>query len=270
MTALDLHARFGFHSMPFTREIAVDRRFTLPMFEEATKALERAITQRESAVLIAPAGTGKTNVLRALRARLPEARYHVTYVKVTELSKRDLCRELAMALDTAPAGTYSKLVRCLQERFVTFADTDGLRPVILLDEAHDIRPDVLGILRILTNFEMDSRLVVSIILAGQPSLRRMLRQDHLEDVARRMAHLATLRVLSRDETRAYIEHRLTIAGATSVPFDNGALEALYEVGRGNLRATDRLAIKTLEIAHDANRDVVDATDVTRARASLCP
>lgn len=268
MTPLDLHARFGFHTTPFTREIAIDRRFTLPIFDDAVGALERVVDQRESAALVAPAGAGKTTVLRTLRERLPEARYDVTYVKVTSLSKRDLCREISAALGAPPAGTYPMLVRRLQERFVACAETDGRRPVLLLDEAHDIRPDVLGILRILTNFEMDSRLVVSLLLAGQPPLKQMLRRDHLEDVARRMAHLAALRLLSREETRAYVEHRATIAGATTVPFDTGAMEALYEIGRGNLRATDRLALKALEVAHDADADVADATTVTRARALL--
>lgn len=268
MTTLDLNARFGFHSTPFTREIAVDRRFTLPIYDDTVAALARVVDQRESAVLIAPAGAGKTTVLRTLRQRLPEARYDVSYVKVTSLSKRDLCREIASALGAPPAGTYPTLVRRLQERFVACTDADGRRPVLLLDEAHDIRPDVLGILRILTNFEMDSRLVVSLLLAGQPPLRQMLRRDHLEDVAGRMAHLAALRLLSREETRAYVEHRITVAGATTVPFDAGACEALYEIGRGNLRATDRLALKALEVAHDNGNDVVDATTVTRARSSL--
>ena len=49
-------------------------------------------------------------------------------------------------------------------------EQESLRPVIILDEAHDMRPEVLAILRVLTNFEMDSKLVVSIVLAGQPRL----------------------------------------------------------------------------------------------------
>jgi type II secretory pathway predicted ATPase ExeA len=57
-------------------------------------------------------------------------------------------------------------------------------------------------------------------------------------MARRILHYATLRPLSRDETAKYIEHRVTIAGAPLCPFDASALDALYEIGRGNLRSTD--------------------------------
>jgi type II secretory pathway predicted ATPase ExeA len=170
----ELRSRFGLHAMPFTREIRVEDQMHVPFFDEVLDGLFNAVDQRSSAALVAPAGTGKTALLRRLVARLPEARYQVRYVKVTSLSKRDMCREIAATCGIPPAGAYPFLVRGLQERFETCASAEGLRPVLLLDEAHELRPDVLGILRILTNFEMDSRLVLSVVLAGQPALQTML------------------------------------------------------------------------------------------------
>jgi type II secretory pathway predicted ATPase ExeA len=58
----------------------------------------------------------------------------------------------------------------LQQRFEANVSEDGRRPILLLDDAHDLRPEVLGVLRVLTNFQMDSRLVLSVVLAGQPTL----------------------------------------------------------------------------------------------------
>jgi general secretion pathway protein A len=269
-TIKDLRSRFGFHTTPFTREIRVQDRFPIPDSEEAIAAILRVVDQRMSCALIAPAGTGKTLVLRAVIDQLPEARYRTHYVKVTGLSKRDMCREIAAAVDIAPSGTYPALMRRLQERFVHSVDTDGLRPVVVLDEAHDLRPESLAMLRILTNFEMDSRLLLSIVLGGQPHLRNMLRRDNMEDMARRLSHYATLRPLSREETQRYVEHRCAIAGAATVPFDPGALDGLYEIARGNLRATDELARKTLEVAHDHDQDICDQTHIVRARKMLWP
>ncbi len=266
----DLRSRFGMNATPFTREIEVSKRFYLDVFDQPLEALVHTVEQRMSAVLIAPAGTGKTALLRALISRLPEARYRVRYIKVCGLCKRDFCRELATAVGCAPAGNYPALVRRLQEHFIQLADTDSLRPVVILDEGHDLRPDVLGMLRLLTNFEMDSRLVVSIVLAGQNPLKTLLRRDDMEDVARRMVHYAVLRSLSRDETGRYIEHRCGIAGVNTVPFDSAALDAMYEIGRGNLRATDNLALKSLEVAHLTNCDTVDYNHVVEARRQLWP
>jgi len=235
----------------------------------ALAAVAGVIEQRMSAALIAPARTGKTSLLRALlEERLPEARYRVHYVKGTDLSKRDMCAEIAFAVGAAPAGSFPTLVRRLQERFQAMTDTDGLRPVLILDDAHDLRVHVLSLLRIITNFDMDSRLVLSVVLAGQPPLTKLLRMDALEDVARRIAHYATLRPLSRSETMDYVRHRSTVAGATDTPFDDKALEAIYEIGRGNLRATDPLALKTLEVAHQHDADVADHQHVVAARKLL--
>jgi len=267
---IDYRSRFGFHTAPFTREITVQQRFALDFFAETLTALQRAVEQRSSAALVAPAGTGKTALLRALIDKLPEARYRVHYVKVACLSKRDMCREIAVACGAQPAGSYPMLVRRLQERFVASAATDGVRPVLVLDEAHDLRPEVLDMLRIMTNFEMDSRLVLSIVLAGQTPLRAMLKSEMHESMARRLAHIASLRLLTREESQRYIAHRCTIAGATVVPFDAAALDAVHEIACGNLRATDQLASKALETAHDAGVSVVDANHVVQARRVLFP
>ena len=266
----DLRSHFGMRSLPFTRELPVKDRFELSFFDETLDGMLGPVEQRMSVALIAPAGTGKTQLLRALMARLPEARYDVRYVKVTDLSKRDMCRELAAAIGVEPAGNYPTLLRRLQDRFLTTYQAEALRPVLIVDEAHGIRRAVLSMLCILTNFEMDSRLVLSVVLSGQPPLARALRRDDTEDVARRIAYYGTLRPLSRDETNSYVAHRCTIAGAKSVPFDSAALDAIYEIGRGNLRATDNLGLESLNIARRHRAKVAGANHVAEARKVLWP
>jgi general secretion pathway protein A len=140
--------------------------------------------------------------------------------------------------------------------------------VLLIDEGHDMRPEVLATLRILTNFAMDSRLVLSLLLAGNSQLRELLERQDLAPVSRRLAHCATLRLLSRSETRSYIDHRLAIVGAKTMPFDDQAVDAVFEITRGNLRAIDHLCLKTLEIAATADIPTVDASTVVTARRHL--
>jgi type II secretory pathway predicted ATPase ExeA len=133
-----------------------------------------------------------------------------------------------------------------------------------------MRPETLGLLKLITNYDMDSRLVVSLILVGQPPLRRTLQREELEDVARRLSHYAELRLLSREETRRYVEHRCTVAGNVTPPFDEDAYEAIFELSRGNLRAIDQLARKALEIATAKDEDVVGAPHLVEARKALWP
>ncbi len=261
---------FGFRKTPFTREVTSKERWSLPHQNEAIEDLEDAVRQRMSCALIAPSGSGKTVALRTLIDRLPEARYQPRYVKVTGLSKRDLCKEIACACGLEPAGIYPALVRKLQESFLYVTSTDSVRPVLVLDEAHDLRIESLAMLRLLTNFEMDSKLVLSVVLAGQPPLRRMLARAECEAVAQRLAHYATLRLLSREETQDYIAHRCTIAGAKADPFDAAAHEAIFEMSHGNLRAIDRLSLKSLQLASKAGARAVSSAEVIAGRQQLWP
>ena len=263
-SALDLRAHFGFSTIPFTREIPIKDRWHSEIFDQPLTALRQTIEQRMSGVVLAPSGTGKTVILRTLRAQLPEARYRLHYVKLTSLSKKDLCREIGLAAGFDLSGIYPVVFRMLQQRLRQL-DEDGLRPVLLLDDVQDMTPTVLTTLRILTNFDMDSRLVISLVLAGDNQLRHMLESPSLEPIRRRMAHIATLRLLSRAETRDYMQHRVRIAGAPTFPFDPQATDAVFEVSRGNLRAIDQLARKSLELASQKAISTVDPSLVAEAR-----
>ena len=268
--AADLCTHFGLHRLPFTREVAVADRWHHPQYDEMADHIRAVVEHRLSAALVAPPGLGKTVVLRTVDDALPEARFRTHYIKVTDLSKRDLCREIATALGAKAAGYYGALVRSIQDRCLTLLETESVRPVLFLDDCHDARPEVLGILRVLANFEMDSRLVVSMVLAGQAYLRTMLRRDDLEDVRRRLSLIGSLRLLSRDETPEYIDHRLRLAGGSGDIFDRHATEAIYEATQGNLRAIDTLVLRALQLGADAGHDVIDARIVTAARAQVTP
>jgi general secretion pathway protein A len=266
----DLRSAFGMHTVPFTRELSTDEQLDLPMQEEALQGMLRSLERRMSTAVIAPAGTGKTALIRRLLSQLPEARYRVRYVKVTDLSKRDLCREISAVCGVSSIGSYPALLRRLQESFEANLANDGLRPTLVLDEAHDLRPDVLSMLRVLTNFEMDSRLVLSLVLAGQTPLRNLLQRDDQQAIARRFSYYASLRPLSDTETQTYIEHRCSIAGAGNCPFDVSAVAAVFEISRGNLRCIDLLCLESLELAARAGHGAVSSNHIVAARKVLWP
>lgn len=266
----DLRAHFALRALPFTRELPVEQRWTHPQYDDVVRALLAVVQRRMSGALLGPAGTGKTVVLRTLRSLLPEARYRVHYVKVTALSRRDFTRELCRVVQVSPAGHYNTLVERFQERASDLLDNDSVRPVLLIDEAHDMRPEVLASVRVLTNFEMDSRLVVSVILCGQGPLRQALQRPDLEAVSRRLAHVATLKLLSRPETADYVAHRLASVGGNPGLFAPHSLDAVHEIAGGNLRATDRLALKALELAAAAGATTVAVEHVVTARQTLLP
>jgi general secretion pathway protein A len=256
---------FGFSSRPFTNEMSIRHRQKMDYIEREIDALKRAISERHSGVLIAPSGAGKSVVLRALMDELPEARFATHYIKVTDLSTRDLCQEITIAMGAKPARNYASLVRSIQNQATSSLESDGQRVVIFVDEAHDMRLKAIKILKILTNFKVDSRRVVSIILAGGPGLKDLLYRAGMEEIRRRLVHCGELRLMSREETSKYIEHRVNIAGANRLPFDSSAIETLFELSRGNMGAIDLMALKALEIALIAGRKTLDSSDIIDAR-----
>ena len=256
---------FHFTSPPFTREIRIDHRLSLPTLDAEIIALRGVVEARQSAALVAPAGSGKTMVLRALRESLPAARYNVLYFKLSDLSARDMCKQVALALGLPPVGQYPGLVQALEERFRAGYEDQGMRQVLIFDDAQDMRPNTVRLLRLLTNFEMDSRLFVSIILSGQLTLKQHLLTSELEDVRQRLAHCYELRLLSREDTLLYIDHRTKIAGLQASPFTDSAKEALFEITRGNMRAVDKLALASLKKVAQASRTKVEAADVAIVR-----
>jgi type II secretory pathway predicted ATPase ExeA len=116
---------------------------------------------------------------------------------------------------------------------------------------------------------MDSRLVLSLVIAGQSPLRSLLARGQ-EAMARPIAHYAQLRLLSREELAQYVAHRCAVAGAARAPFDDRSLDALFEIGRGNLRATDDLALKSLDYAAAAGHAAVSVQHIIAARKDLWP
>lgn len=265
---VDVRAHFGLTSLPFTREIPDAKRWRHPEHEDVIAHLLSSIEARMSSALIAPAGLGKSVVLRALEAQLPSARYRERYLHVADMSKRDFCREICAAVGCESAGYYGALVKRLREHFTAMVDEQSLRPVLLIDEAHDLRPDVLKILRVLTNFEMDSRLVVSIVLSGQTELREMLRRADMQAIRGRIACYTSLRLLTRVETREYIEYQCQLAGAIRSIFEDRAHDAIYESAQGNLRAFNMLALASLQDA--AAAEVVGVEHVMSARRRVMP
>jgi type II secretory pathway predicted ATPase ExeA len=239
-----------------------------PGLDDLVDDLEATASARFSSAVIAPSGAGKTALLRRLVERLPDTRYRVADVKVTAVGNRDFYRGLVRTLGLTPAGTWPSLLDALQAYARTLASTEARRLVIIVDEAQDMRPVVLSTIRMLTNFNLDSELVISVILVGDSGLDTLLHRPDMESLRSRLARVLRLRLLSRTETEAYINHRLDIVGARAQIFDDSAVEAVFDYSRGNLRAIDHLCRTSLSLAAKQGVHTVDAGLVTAARKRL--
>ncbi len=262
----DLHS-FGLRTAPFSKEID-DGELWLPESKAALVAdIEEALTERHSVLLLGEPGVGKTCVLRALRHRLPEAGFRLTYCRNATLGRRDFYRYLCHTLGLQPAATAANLFLAV-ETHVHELRRDKIHPVFLLDEAHLLHPDMLGHLHILLNYEWDSQALLSLVLVGLPELEANLSRRAHRSLLTRIHHRFLIAPASVADTAEYVRFRLHAAGCERALFPDDALAALHEVSLGTLREIDRLATAALREAARRQKKLVEREVVTRVAETL--
>ena len=214
-------------------------------------------------------GTGKTSICRCLLEQLPP-QVDVALVLNPRLNPVELlaavCDELRIPYPpgtTSPKELVDRLYRHLLE-----AHGRGRRTVLILDEAQNLAPEVLEEVRLLTNLETPREKLLQVILIGQPELTTLLDQPKLRQLAQRITARYHLQPLGRGETRAYIRHRLRVAGRGDALFTEGAMRSMHRWSRGIPRLINAIADRALLGAYTRDASHVDAGTVRRAAAEV--
>jgi general secretion pathway protein A len=215
-------------------------------------------------------GTGKTTTIRSLLARAPKTA-EIALILNPRLSAteflRSLCEELGLGADDNADGENKNLVDLLN-RYLLRAHSLGRRVVLVVDEAQNLAPDVLEQVRLLTNLETETQKLLQIILIGQPELRKLLAREDLRQIAQRITARFHLDPLSREETSAYVRHRLRVAGATTDIFTRGALREIYRISGGIPRVINILCDRAMLGAYTQELHLVPGSLVRRAGAEV--
>jgi len=247
---------FGLQRTPFGRDVPTAALLTPTTQTRAIASLNYAVTQRQIAVLVGEIGAGKSTVLRATLAGLSPARFPQAYLPAAPRDARDLYRSLLGELGEAAPWSTSDARTRLRALLTGMADA-GRTPVLVCDEAQDLSPASLEHLRLLTSFDLDSRPVFALILAGQPELGRLVRRKGSEALAQRVGSFIHLLGLSREETDRYLAHHLELAGTTQPLFTVDASAVLFSASKGLPRSINRLANACLEAAFLRHLSAID-------------
>jgi type II secretory pathway predicted ATPase ExeA len=167
---------------------------------------------------------------------------------------------MGLSVERSRAALFRQ-IRAEVTRMVTEA---RCRPVLVVDEAHHLRPDVLEDLRLLTNYNMDAENRLCLLLLGQTELRRRLSMTVHEALAQRIVVRYHLPALARDEVPAYLAHRLRLAGTELAVFEPAAHEALFQATGGLPRKVNLLAHHALLAAALGRARTVSADHVQAA------
>ena len=265
---------FGLAREPFS--VAPDPRFLYlsKQHRDALGYLNYGLRRAGGFVLLTgEIGAGKTTVWRAFLEQLPP-RLDVAYVvnpkmSVQALLKR-LCESLQVELpaDADRPGAEADLIDALHGHLL-LAHAQGRRTLVVVDEAQALALPVLEQLRLLTNLVTNEDKLVQVLLIGQPELRQLLEHPEMAPVAQRIVARFHLQTLSRDETEAYLIHRLTVAGLTGpLPFEDEAIRRIHRLCRGTPRRINVLCDRAMTLAAERGQHRVDRALVDLAASQV--
>ncbi len=256
---------FGLNEKPFA--ITPDPRY-LYMSARHTDALAHllyGISESGGFIqLTGEVGTGKTTLIRSVLEQLPE-KADIALILSPQLTTVEFLATIVQELHCPPPAerTVKAHIDVLNAHLMQ-AHSEGRRVVLIVDEAQTLSPELLEQVRLLTNLETSKQKLLQIILIGQPELRELLDRPEMRQIAQRITGRYHLEPLRKDDSRAYVNHRLRVAGAQSDIFTKRALDALYKHARGIPRLINVIADRALLAGYTKDQRTVDVKLVSAA------
>lgn len=260
---MDYFTRYGLEFNPFiknSKEILVDT----AEYKEITFRLDYLTKTKGFGLLTGSAGRGKTTALRNWSARLNPSLYKVIYSSLSTLTLNDFYRNLILELGATPAFKKPDNFRIIQEEITRLSVEKRKTPIIIIDEANYVSNAILNDLKMLFNFEMDSRDRAVILLAGLPQLNSTLRLSAHEPLRQRIVMNYNLEGISKDEGRQYILEKLKGAGCNQTIFEDAAMEAVLNAADGTPRMINKFCNSSLLIGNSIKADLITAEIVMQA------
>jgi general secretion pathway protein A len=269
---------YGFTEKPFSLTPDPKYLFKSTSHANALELLQYAIRRREGFVVITGGiGTGKTTLCRAILEQT-DSRTFTALVLNPFLSEDELLRSIlqefgVVSREEIKRGrllgvTKQELIETLNE-FLLSLQTLRARALLIIDEAQNLPLQVLEQIRILSNLETEKEKLLQIILVGQPNLKAMLRSDDLRQLEQRVSIRYDLKPLSRDETMAYVQHRLSVAGGgAAVTFAPSAVARVHKFTDGIPRLINLLCDRSLLAGFSAHTNRIGVEHVDSAAHTL--
>lgn len=247
-----------------------------PQFLYLSKQHARAKAYMESTVwftdgfvvITGEIGSGKTTLIESFLKEVP-ADVVVAQINQTQVTTTDFLQTVLVQFGFSPFKMRKAELLSTLNNFLIEQHAAGRKVLLIVDEAQNLEPRVLEEVRLLSGVETTKEKVLRIILAGQPELNTTLNSPRLEQLTQRVRLRFHLTTLSEAETRAYIEHRLEVAGAGDREvFAADTFHEIYRYTGGVPRLINTLCDTSMMAAYTESRDSVRLADITSAVTEL--
>lgn len=260
---MDYFTRYGLEFNPFiknSKEILVNT----SEYKETLFRLDYLAKTKGFGILTGSAGRGKTTAIRNWASALNPSLYKVVYSSLSTLTPNDFYRNLVKELGNEPAFKKPDNFRIIQEEITRLSVEKRKTPIIIIDEANYINNAILNDLKILFNFEMDSRDRAAILLAGLPKLNATLQLQIHEPLKQRIVMNYNMDGLSKDEGKIYIHEKIKGAGCNQTIFEEAAIEAILNAADGTPRLINKYCNASLLIGDTNKANLITADIIMQA------
>jgi type II secretory pathway predicted ATPase ExeA len=236
MSAKKLLALWGLKWNPFTPDVPAEALLVTPRIDSFAWRVEQLVQEGGFALISGESGTGKSVALRIVAQRLAVVRdVMVGAVERPQSKGADFYRELGdiFSVKLRPSNRWGGF-RALRERWKTHVASTRVKPVLLIDEAQEMDPNVLSELRILCSADFDATSLLTVVLSGDGRLLELLRHEDLIPLGTRIRTRLLTEPASRDELLALLSYALSKAGNAALMTPQ-LMETLVDHAAGNYR-----------------------------------
>jgi len=249
---------------PFAKSLATKDAVHTADFKECTVRLDYLAQNRGLALVTAAPGYGKSFCMRAFADKQNPNLVKVVYLCMSTLSAMEFYRQLCVALGLESQYRKADMFRDLQAHFDYLYTVKKVHCIVIIDEAQYLNAAILRDLKMLMNFEFDSRDRFSLVLSGQPMLADMLSRQIHEALRQRITVNYEFSGISEGEAKDYAGRMLSGAGGSSTLFDEAALHAAFNCSNGAIRVFGHILSKALIIGSQNNANSITAEMVMAA------
>ena len=251
-------AYFGLRKYPFSLTPDPDFLFLSGTHRAALETIIYGIRQRMGFIeVIGDVGTGKTTLSRAVMDELRDE-VAMAFILNPCLDGVELLKAINQDFKLKARGISRKDLLDELNSFLLEVNIRGRNACLIVDECQSLRPDVLEEIRLLSNLETKEEKLIQIVLMGQPEFHNMLKSERLRALDERIQVRCFLEPLTREETAAYVSHRLAIAGSRGeIVFTKRALAEVFRHSKGNPRRINSVCDRALLVAYARGTRKVD-------------
>lgn len=259
---------WGMEFNPFDKNLDTKNCYSSNDYEQALSRLKHLEKIKGFGLFTGLSGTGKTYTLRCFSNSLNPNLYKTVYIPLSTITVLEFYKALAYGLGSEIYSKKVDLFRSIQERIITLSKDKKIVPVIIIDESQYLKTEVLNDLKILLNFDMDSKNYAIIILSGQPVLNITLSKQIHEALKQRIVVNYNFSGISKQEVNDYTISRLKLCGVHSSIFNSNAIEAIYGCCNGSIRKLNNILEKCLIIGFQNSTNVIDIEAVMSAQNEI--